>query len=401
MATTRKPPRLSTLIFLSALSVLPVNMILPSLPDIAGTFGAPYWLINLSVAGHAIAAAAAQVIGGALVDRYGRRSVALASIALFIIASMGCALAPGIGLFLLCRALQAPVILCYSVALALIKESAGEREAASKIGYVSIAWAIAPLCGPGFGGALDGLFGWRAGFIALAILGAVLFLLAMLDLGDGHRPMTRAATCSFGGYGQLLRSPRFRAYTLCMIFSIGTLYIFLGGAPLAAGKADGLSDARLGFYMGLVPAGFILGSYLAGRHAARHALATGVVIGRLIACAGLLAGLLLILAGVAHAAAFFGSCVFIGIGNGLSMAGANAGVLAVRADRPDAAATLAPALTTGGGVSVAAIAGLLLTPENAAYALHAMMLASAFGALAAALHAASVDRRATRLAEVA
>ncbi|TGW06390.1 Bcr/CflA family drug resistance efflux transporter, partial [Mesorhizobium sp. M2D.F.Ca.ET.145.01.1.1] len=45
------PPRLITLILLSALAVLPVNMILPSLPNIAATFRADFALVNLSVAG--------------------------------------------------------------------------------------------------------------------------------------------------------------------------------------------------------------------------------------------------------------------------------------------------------------------------------------------------------------
>jgi DHA1 family bicyclomycin/chloramphenicol resistance-like MFS transporter len=53
MTPTTVPPRLTTLILLSALSVLPVNMILPSLPNIAATFHADFALVNLSVAGYA------------------------------------------------------------------------------------------------------------------------------------------------------------------------------------------------------------------------------------------------------------------------------------------------------------------------------------------------------------
>jgi DHA1 family bicyclomycin/chloramphenicol resistance-like MFS transporter len=394
MTPTATPPRLSTLIFLSALSVLPVNMILPCLPNIAAEFRSPYWLVNLAVAGHAILSALTQFIGGALSDRYGRRPVALAATLIFILASIGCALSPDIGTFLFFRALQAPIIACYSIALAIIKETSGEREAAGKIGFVSMAWAVAPLVGPTFGGLLAGGFGWRADFVALALLGAALLAASFLDLRETSRRAAGHGIRYLGVSGQLLRSPRFRGYTLCMIFCIGTLYIFFGGAPLVA-ASRGISEAELGLFMGATPAGFILGSYCAGRIAARHALSTTVILGRIAACAGLLAGLILIAAGAPFIPAFFGSCVFIGIGNGLSMAAANASVLAVRPDSAGAAAGLAPALTTGGGVAIGALSGLFMTPQTGGIALSAMLLSTAVCALLAALYAASLDRRAS------
>jgi MFS transporter, DHA1 family, multidrug resistance protein len=69
------PPRLFTLILLSALAVLPVNMFLPSLSNIAQEFQADSALVNLSIAGCAGVAAALQLIMGPLSDRFGRRPV--------------------------------------------------------------------------------------------------------------------------------------------------------------------------------------------------------------------------------------------------------------------------------------------------------------------------------------
>ena len=155
------PPRLITLILLSALAVLPVNMILPSLPNIATTFQADFALVNLSVAGFAIITALIEAIGGAISDRFGRRRVVLISLSIFTAASLGCVLAPNIAIFLFFRAMQACIAPCYSVALVVIKESSDEGEAASKFGYLSMGWALAPMVGPLFGGSLDELFGWR------------------------------------------------------------------------------------------------------------------------------------------------------------------------------------------------------------------------------------------------
>jgi DHA1 family bicyclomycin/chloramphenicol resistance-like MFS transporter len=127
---TAAAPRRTILILLAALSVLPVNVILPSLPNIAATFQADFTLVNLSVAGYAIVSALTNLIAGALSDRFGRRPVALMAISIFVVASVGCALAPNIGVFLLFRAMQASISACFSVALVVIKETSGEREAA-------------------------------------------------------------------------------------------------------------------------------------------------------------------------------------------------------------------------------------------------------------------------------
>lgn len=393
---TTAPPRLTTLILLSALAVLPVNMILPSLPNIAATFQADFAIVNLSVAGYAIATALTEIIAGAISDRYGRRPVALVAISIFIVASIGCALATSIGVFLLFRAMQASIAACFSIAMVVIKETSGEHQAASKIGYLAMGWAIAPMLGPLFGGLVDELFGWRAIFVAFAILGAAILALSLRDLKETAARSSRSNGNHFASYGQLLSSARFWAYTLCMACSMGTLYIFLGGAPLAVENSLGGSSAKLGLYMGMIPAGFILGSYLAGRHASRLALNTSLILGRLLTCIGLSVGLILSMLGVTHVLAFFGPCMSIGIGNGLTMPAANTGVLSVRADLAGTAAGLAAAMTIAGGALIASVAGLFLAPPGAIHALLGMMLIAASLALLAALYAAFVDRRASK-----
>jgi DHA1 family bicyclomycin/chloramphenicol resistance-like MFS transporter len=385
------PPRLITLILLSALAVLPVNMILPSLPNIAATFHADFALVNLSVAGFAIITAVIEAIGGVISDRFGRRPVVLISLSIFVAASIGCALAPNIGTFLLFRAMQACIGPCYSVALVIIKETSDEREAASKFGYLAMGWALAPMVGPLFGGSLDELFGWRSSFVVLAILGAATFALSARELRRTASPLSRSHRNYLASYGLLLSSGRFWAHTLCMAASMGVLYVFLGGAPLVVGDALGGSSAKLGLYMGLVPTGFILGSYLAGRYASKTSLSATLVFARLLTCVGLSVGLVLSSFGITHVLVFFGPCLFIGVGNGLTMPAANSGALSVRPDLVGTAAGLAAAMRIGGGALIASIAGLFLA--ESIHALFVMMLISAALALLAALYAAVLDRR--------
>ncbi|TCU13135.1 MFS transporter [Rhizobium sullae] len=385
-------PRRTILILLTALSALPVNMILPSLPNIAATFQADFTLVNLSVAGYAIVSALTNLIAGAMSDRYGHRPIALMAISIFVVASVGCALAPNIGVFLLFRAMQASISACFSVALVVIKETSGEREAASRIGYAAMGWAIAPMLGPTFGGVLDELFGWRAIFAVLAMFGAAILAPSMRELRETATPSAKSTRNYLASYMHLLGAAGFWAYTLCMAFSMGTLYIFLGGAPLAI---DG-SSAKLGFYMGMVPAGFILGSYLAGRYGSRNLRNATIVVARLLTCMGLLVGLSLSMSGITHVLAFFGPCMFIGIGNGLTMPAANLGVMSVRADLAGTAAGLAAAMSIAGGALIASTAGLFLKESGAVHALLGMLLISASLALLAALFAAFIDQRASK-----
>ena len=95
-------PRLSTLILLSALAILPINFFLPSLPRMAAEFGVDYGLIGLSLAAYAIVSACLQLVVGPLSDRFGRRPVILGALAIFVAATLGCALAPDAWTFLAC-----------------------------------------------------------------------------------------------------------------------------------------------------------------------------------------------------------------------------------------------------------------------------------------------------------
>lgn len=247
---TTASPRLSVLIALSALAILPLNMFVPSLPNIARDLGADFALVNLAVAGYAIATAVAHLIAGAMSDRFGRKPVALAALAIYTLASIGCSLATDITTFLVCRMFQATVIAGYAVSLAAIRDTSDEGGAASRIGYVSSAWAVAPMIGPTVGGLLDSAFGWRANFVAFAVLGLAGLWLVAFHLKETNHHRTASFALQLKGYGELGRSPPFWAYALCMAFGIGTLYAFLGGAPLVAAQLGGLSSTALGAYKG-------------------------------------------------------------------------------------------------------------------------------------------------------
>lgn len=392
-ANASKPPTLWTLILLCGLSVVSLNMFLPSLANIANTFKADYALVNLSIAGYAALTAVVQLIVGPLADRYGRRPVALFALSIFLVASFGCLFASNIWAFLVFRMIQAAIISGYTISLAVVRDCYAPKRAASLIGYMAMVWAIAPMLGPMMGGILDEFFGWRASFWVFVGLGSAVLILCWFNLHETNRTPSDTFKAQFRSYPALLKSHRFWGYALCMAFSTGAFYIFLGGAPLVASVIFQISASELGFYMGTITAGFVFGSFLSGRFAEKFALTTTMLVGRLIACIGLSTGLLFWFSGLTALPFYFGVCACVGIGNGLTMPGSHAGALSVKKELAGSAAGLSGALAVGGGAFMSAISGVVLTETNGAYTLLFLMLLSSALGLFAVLYIIWMDAR--------
>ncbi|MBN3739860.1 MULTISPECIES: MFS transporter [Burkholderia] len=388
-------PRQATLILLCALSVLPLSLFLPSLPAIARDLRTDYALVALSLGGYAAVAASLEFVMGPLSDRFGRRPVVLTSVGIFALGSLGCAMAADVRVFLACRVMQAAITSVYPVSMATIRDTGGGARAASRIGYAAMAAAFAPMLGPTLCGALDQAAGWRASFWLLGAAGIALFGWCAFDLVETHTQRSSSFRQQLRAYPALLRARRFWAYALCMAFSTGAFYAFLAGAPLAAKTLFGIPPAEIGFCMGTITAGFVGGSFLAARVARRYALATTILCGRVVACAGPLIALALVFGGAPHPLAWFGPCVLVGIGNGLTNPGAHAGAVSVRPELAGTASGLAGAMTIAGGAAWSSLTGAVLTAGNAGYAPLAMMLLSTAIALAAAICVRIFDARDT------
>jgi Bcr/CflA subfamily drug resistance transporter len=392
MRAAQTPPTLITLIFATALSVLSLNMFLPSLAHMSEDFAVDYGLVNLSVAGYLAVSAVLQLIMGPLSDRYGRRPVLLICMTIFVCASVGCALAESIWLFLGFRLLQAAVVAGSVLSSASIRDQYSPNEAASRLGYVAMAMALAPMLGPMLGGALDMLFGWRAGFVLYSLLGAGLLTLLWFDMGETNTNRSSTFAAQLREYPHLFRARRFWGYALCAAFSIGGFYSFITGAPLVAAAWFDLSPAMLGLGIGIITGGFMVGNFITGRIAARTRLTTMILIGRIVASTGPMLGLLFFLGEMGSVWVFFGSAICVGFGNGLTNANASAGVMSVRPKLAGSAAGLSGAMIVALGAVLTSITGAFVNAENGPYLVLGMMSGSSFIGLLAVLYVRRVDR---------
>ena len=389
----RTPPSMATLVLLTAMGILSLNMFAPSLTHIAEDFGADYGLVSLSIGGYLAVTAVLQLILGPLSDRYGRRPVLLFGLSLFTIASVGCYLAPTVEIFLGFRLLQGAVISGMALSRAVIRDILPDAEAASKMGYINMAVAVAPMIGPTFGGFLDEFFGWRANFATYAIMGAALTALAWQDLGETNTTKSETFKAQFATYPELFGSRRFWGYAICLAFSVSGFYTFTAGAPLVAQKVFGMAPSTLGLWMGTITLGFFVTSFVAGKLSGRYALTTMMLAGRILTCTGLLMGLGLLLAGFVHPYIFFASTVFVGLGNGLTLPSANVGAMAVRPQLAGSASGLSGALTVGAGAVVTTLTGSVLTAQNGAEMLVGILLGTAVVGLLSALYVRMLDMR--------
>lgn len=391
--TLPKKPSLLTLVLLTSISVLSLNLFLPSLSRIAAEFEADYALVSLSIGGYLAVSAVLQVIMGPLSDLYGRRPVLLAGLAIFVAASVGCYLAQDIWMFLGFRLLQSAVVCAMVISRAVVRDIAPQAEAARLLGLIGTAMALAPLMGPVLGGVLDELFGWRANFAAFVLIGLAMFALTWVDLPETNPHLGAGFARHFRSYPELLGVPLFWAHCGSLVFSVGGFYAFLGGAPQVAEAQFGLSPAWVGVGMGSISAGFMLGNYLTGRLSGRVPLSRIVLAGRWLALIGPALGVVLFSLGANHPLFMFGCVLFIGLGNGLTIPGVNASVMSVAPHLAGSASGLSGALTLAGGAALTAVSGLVVGGAGGALALLSLLVAVSALALFSAQYAYRLEAR--------
>jgi DHA1 family bicyclomycin/chloramphenicol resistance-like MFS transporter len=355
---------------------------LPSLAHMAEHFGTSYAVMQLSVSGYLLTTAVLQILLGSVADSLGRRPVMLGALGVFVLASLGTLVAPNVGAFLACRMLQGVSVAGIVLSRAVVRDTVGPAESASRIGYVTMGMALVPMIGPMIGGALDEAFGWQASFALLAMAGALVFGLVALDQGETGRARGEGLGAQLRHYPALLGSRRFWGYSLCAMFGSGAFFALLGGASFVSGNIFGLSPLWTGIALGSPAIGYTLGNYLSGRWAVRVGIDRMAMAGCLVAAGGLGLSLVLSLSGYANALVFFGLCTTLGLGNGLMLPSAMAGSISVRPDLAGTASGLSGAIMTAGGAALSVLAASVLSVETGPWPLQAIMAGSAaLGAL--------------------
>lgn len=377
------PPHITTLILLASLPALAMSIFLPSLPSMSSYFKTDYTTIQLSVSLYLGVSALLQLIISPLADRYGRRPVVLWSIAIFNIASFGCIFAPNVEIFLFFRMLQATIATCMALSRAVVRDMFPESQAASMIGYVTMAMSISPMLAPLLGGVFDTYAGWQANFWFMAAVGILLFFIVWRDMGETAPSTSKSLMAQMKQYPELLGSRRFWGYCLCSTLSAGAYFAYLGGAPFVGGVLFSLNAIWLGLSFGAVSVGYMTGNFISGRFSVRYGINKMVLAGTIIAVIGMLFSLLLFYMGAGSAGVFFGFMVLLGLGNGMVLPNANAGMLSIKPELAGSASGLGGAILLVGATILSMLSGAMLSPQSGAFPLlWIMLLCSVFALIA-------------------
>ena len=387
------PPHIATLVLAAGLAAMSMNIFLPSLATMADYFGTSYAVMQFAVSGYLAGTAVSQIAIGPLSDLFGRRPVMLGGIVLLLAGTLICALAPNITIFMIGRLMQTGVVAGIVLSRAIVRDMVPMEEAASMIGYVTMGMSLVPMIAPTLGGVLDDLFGWQASFVAMLLAGVTVLLLVWRDLGETNTAQSASLGAQFRSWPQLLQSRRFWGYTLTATFSSGVFFSFLGGAPFVGSVILKLTPSALGLYFFTMAAGYMLGNYLSGRYARRCGIAPMMLSGNIVNVIGIGTAFVFAIVGISHPFAFFGPLSLIGIGNGLTLPSANAGMVSVRPHLAGSASGLGGAITLGGGAALSVLASSVLTPETGTMPLLAVMGATVVLALAATEYVRWIDRR--------
>ncbi len=377
------PPHIFTLIVMASTSALTMNMYLPSLPKMTEHFGTDYSVMARSVTLFLVGNAVLQLFIGPVADRFGRRPVMLGGLAIFIIATIGCLLAPTAAVFLTFRMMQAFIVVGMVLSRAVVRDTHDQADAASMIGYVTMGMAVVPMISPALGGVLDEWFGWQANFYAFLLFGICTFALIWADQGETNPNAGARFRDQLRDYPELLASPRFWGYALAAGFSSGAFFSYMGSAPLVGSEIFGLDPSTLGILFGAPALGYVFGNYLTARYSVRMGINRMIITGSLICAIGVAISLLVFLAGYGSAFTFFGFMCFVGFGNGMVLPNAIAGTLSVRPHLAGTASGLGGSLMIGGGAVLAQMAGEMLSVETGPYpVLWIQIITSVLGVLA-------------------
>ncbi|MCX5742542.1 MAG: multidrug effflux MFS transporter [Proteobacteria bacterium] len=260
---------IGTLAALTAVVALSVDMSLPAQPTLARTFHVPDSTAALTLSVFVIAFALAQLVVGFLTDAWGRRKVLLGGLAVFTLASLGCALSPSIELLIVWRGVQgigaaaAPV-----VARAMVRDTQPPAGAARLLSTMLAVLAIAPMIAPTIGGALLAVFAWPMIFATLATIGFIFFGISYLTLdetlaADRRRPLSGRALVA--NYATFLRTPGTKLPMAIGCASFAAQFAYISDSPFVLMEGFGVSRSTYGIIFGSTALALMIGSITGGR----------------------------------------------------------------------------------------------------------------------------------------
>jgi len=254
---------------LTMVGPLAIDTYLPSFPAIAHTFNASPIAIQQTLSLFLFMFASMMLFYGTLSDSFGRRPVILWSLVLYILASLGGALAANFGFLLACRVLQGFSSGAGSVISRAIVQDRFDGLAAQKIlGNIMMVFGLAPALAPVLGGWLQVSFGWRSIFWFLTGFGVLMFVAVWRWLPESL-PVEKRHPLHLGqiaaNYWKVLRHRQFVLLSVALGMAFGGFALYIGSAAYFIMNILHLPETAFAWLFVPLISGHVLGAMLSGK----------------------------------------------------------------------------------------------------------------------------------------
>jgi DHA1 family bicyclomycin/chloramphenicol resistance-like MFS transporter len=263
-----KTTRLMILILgmLTAFGPVAVDLYLPAFPAIARDLNTDAGAVQRTLSVFFAGMAAGQLIYGPVSDRFGRRPPLLFGAGLFLVGSIGCALAPSIELFTAMRLLQA-LGGCAGVVIAraVVRDRFAPHETARIFSLLIMIFGIAPILAPLIGGFLLTFTDWRTIFWILAGYGALMFVAVTFFLPESRSHTTATLARGEGpirSYRALLTNSNVMSFILIGAFAGAALPTYVSSSPSVIIGGFHVSPQMFGWFFGMNGISLVAGSQL-------------------------------------------------------------------------------------------------------------------------------------------
>lgn len=254
---------------LTAIGPLSIDMYLPAFPEMERSLGSPAGGAELTLAGFFIGMALGQLFWGPLSDRFGRKPPLYAGLALYALASLGCALAGSVTALIFWRILQAlGGSAGMVIARAVVRDRCGARDAARAFSMLILIMGLAPILAPLLGGWIVTALGWRAIFFVLVAFSLVCLAAIHFGMTESHdirfEPPLHLLQVA-RNYAGLFASRLFLGYSLSGGLAAAGMFAYIAGSPFVLIQLGGIPPEYFGWAFGSNALGFIAASQLNAR----------------------------------------------------------------------------------------------------------------------------------------
>lgn len=282
----RPPAAILLAIMLAGLAMLgpfSIDTYLPAFPNIEASLQASSIEVQQTLTAYMLSFALMILWHGALSDAFGRRNIILGALAVFAVASLGCAAAHSIEYLWAFRILQgvsagAGVV----IGRAIIRDMYADAHATRLLSLVTMIFSIAPAIAPILGGWIVKFFDWRAIFLFLFAYTVLLLWLCYKRLPETlpvseRQPFNPAFLAQ--SYKKVLSSPLFHLKAGAVALNFAGLFLYVAAAPVFITRHLGLGPDQFGWQFIPAVGGIFLGALAANRLAGKMPVPRQVIVG--------------------------------------------------------------------------------------------------------------------------